>query len=246
MVHVSRLVALFAIPVLFSGAAAAQTVDEVLTARFEGRFLEAADLAEGLGTSEGYALGAQALAIYGHHLAATREEAQATLLRAIDLAEKAVELDDSSPLAHQELAHAMGRYAETLPTTEALSGGYAEKTIASMRRGLELDPDFVYGHLAVAGWHARIINAAGFLGALIYGASEDEAIAHYQRATELGPDNVIVMAGHAIGLLMLDDDDYRGQVEELLTRIEAAPKEDAYERLMHEEVLKHLEAIDGS
>ncbi|MCY3597381.1 MAG: hypothetical protein OXG71_08105, partial [Rhodospirillales bacterium] len=90
------------------------------------------------------------------------------------------------------------------------------------------------------------INAAGFLGALIYGASEDEAIAHYQRATELAPDNVIVMAGQAIGLLMLDDDDYRGQVEELLTRIEAAPKEDAYERLMHEEVLKHLEAIDGS
>ena len=245
MAKLARPVALLAMVSLAAGAAAAQTIDDVTTARFEGRFLEAADLGEAVGTSEGYALAAQALAIYGYHLAATKEEKQAVLLRAIDLGERAVALDDGNKLAHQELAHAMGRYAETLPTTQALSGGYAEKTIALMKRGLEIDPDFVYGHLAVGGWHARIVDAAGFLGAVIYGASEDEALAHYQRATELAPDNVIVMGGYAIGLLQLDPDDFRGQAEELLARIEAAPKEAAFERLMHQEVLKHFAAIDG-
>ena len=245
MAKLARSFTLLAMAALASGAAAAQTIDDVTTARFEGRFLEAADLGEAVGTSAGYALAAQSLAIYGHHVAAAHEEKQAVLSRAVELAERAVELDDSSALAHQELAHAMGRYAETLPPTQALSGGYPEKTIASMKRGLEIDPDFVYGHLAIGGWHAKIIDAAGFFGALIYGASEDASLASYQRATELAPDNVIVMAGYAIGLLLLDPDDFRDQAEALLARIEAAPKEDAYERLMHQELLKHFAAIDG-
>ena len=236
---------LLAVVVLTAGVAAAQTIEDAVTAHFEGRFLAAADLGEAIDTSEGYALAAQSLTIYGHHLATTKAEQQAVLLRAMDLGERAVELDDTNPFAHQALAHAMGRYAETLPIIQALRDGYAEKTMASMKRGLTIDPDYVYGHLAVGSWHAKIIDAAGLLAAVIYGASEDRALDHYRRAIELAPDNVIVMAGFAIGLLQLDAPGFRDQAEELLARIEAAPKEAAFERLLHREVLEYFAALDG-
>lgn len=243
MIKKTFLSSVLAIAPFFAGTAFAQSIEEAIQAFNDGRFLEAAELAAGQGTSEGYVWASRSLTIYGHYIAPTLEERQGILLRAIQLAKKAVELDESNPYAYQAMAHSEGRYAESLPTIEALSAGYAEKTLASMQRAVELDPDFAYAHVAIGGWHARIINAAGFMGALIYGASEDKAHEHYERAIALLPDDIIILANYAIGLLQLDEDDNRAQVQELLARIEATPNKNTYEQILQEEVAKHLEAL---
>ena len=59
--------------VLLAADTNAQSIDDARAAFDEGRFLEAADLAEAVGTSTGFALAAQSLAVYGYHLAGEEE-----------------------------------------------------------------------------------------------------------------------------------------------------------------------------
>ena len=242
MIKKTFLACAVAIAQFCAGTAFGGPIEEAIRAYDDGRFLEAADLAEGQGTSEGYAWASRSLTIYSQYIASTLEERQEVLLRAIEFAKKAMELDESNPYAYHEIAHSEGRYAESLPTMEALRGGYAEKTMAAMQRALEFDPDSAYVHLAIGGWHARIIDAAGFMGALIYGASEDKAHEHYERAIALLPDDAIILAHYAIGLLQLDEDDNREFASELLGRIEAMSDKNAYEQFLQEDVAKRLGA----
>ena len=51
---------------LFPADASAQSLEEARSAFSEGRFLEAAELGEALGTSAGYALAARSLTVYAH------------------------------------------------------------------------------------------------------------------------------------------------------------------------------------
>ena len=54
--------------VLPASIASAQSIEAARAALDEGRFIEAAELAESLETSEGFALAARALAIHGSSL----------------------------------------------------------------------------------------------------------------------------------------------------------------------------------
>ncbi|MXX04434.1 MAG: hypothetical protein F4Z49_11930, partial [Gemmatimonadetes bacterium] len=64
LARIARLATVGALVLLAVGANA-QSIDDARIAFEEGRFLEAADLAEALGTSVGYALAAQSLAVHG-------------------------------------------------------------------------------------------------------------------------------------------------------------------------------------
>ena len=59
---------------LLADAARAQSIEAARTAQAEGRFFEAAELAETLETSEGYALAAEALAIHSYYIAGDGEK----------------------------------------------------------------------------------------------------------------------------------------------------------------------------
>ena len=60
---------------LTAGTACAQSMDEARAAYAEGRFVEAAELARTLGTSEGHVLAADSLAIHGYYIAPEGEKA---------------------------------------------------------------------------------------------------------------------------------------------------------------------------
>ena len=93
---------------LLADAARAQSIEAARTAQAEGRFIEAAELAETLETSEGYALAAEALAIHSYYIAGDGEK-QALFERAIQLAQEAIRSDAANPEAHFQAAHTMGR-----------------------------------------------------------------------------------------------------------------------------------------
>ena len=81
--------------VLLAASADAESLDEARTAFAEGRFIEAAGIAEAAGTSEGYALEARSLAVYGHY-AAPEEERKGLFERALQLGEEAVRADTAN------------------------------------------------------------------------------------------------------------------------------------------------------
>ena len=198
---------------LWAGAAGAQSIEAARTAYAEGRFIDAAGLAVSLETSGGYALAAKSLAIHSYYIARD-DEKQALFDRATLSAREAIRLDPANPEAHLELAHVMGRQAQTLGVLKAVNEGYAEKVRAAIEEALRLDPEMVPAHLSLATWHAEAVNGGGFLAHMLYGATKKGALEHYRKALELAPGEKVVLVEFALGLLLLDEDRNREQARD--------------------------------
>ena len=227
-----------------AGTAYAQSIEEARAAYAEGRFIEAAETARALGTSEGHAMAADSLAIHGYYIAPKGEKA-ALFRRAEELAREAVRLDAANPEAHLQLAHAMGRQAQVAGTLKALKEGYAGKVRDAIEEALKLDPKMAAAHVSLAAWHAGAVGAGGFFAGLLYGASEEEALAHFERALELAPRDKAALFEYALGLLSLDAEENRAKARGLLERAVRLPPEDAFERLVHQKALNRLAALGG-
>ena len=227
-----------------AGTAGAQSIEEARIVYAEGRFMKAADLAQVLDTSEGYALAANSLAIYGYYIAPDSEK-EGLFKRAEKLARKASRLDAANPEAHLQLAHAMGRHAQVMGTLKALNEGYASQVRDAIQEALRLDPDMAAAHLSFAAWHAGAVSKGGLLARLLYGANEEDARAHFERALELAPQEKIVLFEYAFGLLSLDADHNRGKARDLLKRGIQLPSKDAHDRIIHRKAVERLTALDG-
>lgn len=208
----------------------------------EGRFVEAAGIAESLGTSEGYALAAESLAIHGHYLALP--EAKPDLLRrAMQLAQEAIRADGDNPQAHLQSAHAMGRYTQAIGTLK-VKREYAGQVRAAIEQALLLDPALAAAHLSLATWHAEAVKGGGFMARMLFGASKDDALAHYEQAIQLAPGEKVGFAEYAIGLLRLDGRRNREQARRLLQRAIELPARHAHDRIVHERAVAKLAELD--
>ena len=227
-----------------AGTTGAQSIEEARTAYAEGRFTEAADLAEVLDTSEGYAFAANSLAIHGYYLAPDNEK-ESAFRRAVELARKAIRLDTVNPEAHLQLAHALGRRAQVIGILTALKEGYASQVRDAVREALRLAPDLAAAHLSCAAWHAGAVSNGGFFAGLLYGANEEDALVHFKRALELAPQQKIVLLEYALGLLSLDAIGNSAEARELLERAISIPTKDAHDRIIHRKAVERLAVLDG-
>ena len=216
----------------------AQSIDEARTAFKEGRFLEAADLAEALGTSVGYALAAQSLAVHGHYVAAG-DDRKGFFERAMKLGEEAVRVDSTNQEAYYQSAHAVGRYSLTVGRFTALRRGLAGRVRGLLENALAIDPDFAEAHMAFGSWHAGIARA-GRVARFLYKGNREGAVFHYERALELAPESMIVLLEYALNLPELDREDGRERAGELLSKAAGLPARDAFEALIHQDVLEAL------
>ena len=243
---VSRFLLLACLALPPDGSAAAQSIDEARAAQAAGRFADAVRIGEAVGTSEGYALAARSLAIHGHFFAA-EDEKVALLEQATALAEKALQADPDNQEAYMQLVHAIGRHARTIGSFEAANRGYAEKIREAAGNALRLDPEMASAHLAMGAWHAELVALVGsFLARITYGAREKDAIAHFEKALKRDPDGKAVYLEYALGLLALDENDYRDKARRLLARAVEIPAKDAYERILHRRAIERLAALDPS
>ena len=228
------------------GVADADPVHEAQAAFAEGRFVDAARIADSLGTSRGLALAAESLTIHAHFIA-PKGEKEALFLRAAELARQAVRADPGNADAHLQLAHAIGRHAQVIGSLEAASRGYAAKIREATETALQLNPEMAAAHLSLGLWHAEIVNAVGsFLASLTYGARARDAVTSFERALELAPDSKAASVECALGLLALDENKYRDKARGLLKRAIEIPTKDAYDRLLDNLALERLGALDTS
>lgn len=219
----------------------AQSIDEASAAYADGRFVEAADLAEAVGTSEAYALAAKSLAVYAHY-EATDEEFDQVVERAIRMGEEAVAADPGNAEAHYQSAHAVGRYAQRIGAWTALRQGLAGKIRELLEAAIAIDPDFAEAILALGGWHADI-HAEGRIARMMYGGDREEAIALFERALELEPESKTVLHAYAIRLPRLDEENGVERAREMLEKALALPVRDASEEYVHLDVLDGLDAL---
>ena len=209
----------------------------------EGRYLQAAELAEELATVDGLALAAEALAVYGHYVA-PEDERLAVLERANQLAEQAVELDPTHAEARFQLAHAMARYAQHIGPVKALRQGFVGRSRESIEAILELDPDMPEARLSLASWHADVVAGAGrLLGRTLYGATRDAAIENYERTLELAPGEKIAYYEFGRALAAMGRR-HRDRARELLARAVELPARNHFDGLIHERARAELASLD--
>ncbi len=237
----ARLAAAACLALLPPGANA-QSIEDANAAYTEGRFVEAADMGEALGTSDGYALAAKSMAVYAHYEASDEEFSEA-VERAIRMGEEAIAADPNNPDAHYQSAHAVGRYAQRVGAFTALREGLAGKIRELLEATLALDPDYVDAMLALGGWHADIA-AEGFVARTMYGGSEDEAVTLFERALELAPESRLVLHAYGIRLQRLDKERGTERAREMLERALALPLGDAYDDYVYLDVLDGLDALN--
>ena len=225
-----------------AAGANAQSIDDARAAFREGRFLEAADLAEAIQSSEGYALAAQSLAAHGHFMA-TGDERKGFLERAMRLGEAAVRADSSNAEAYYQSAHAVGRYAQSVGKLTALRRGLAGRIRGLLEDTLAIRPDFAEAHMALGSWHAGIASA-GRVARFIYKGNRKDAVIHYERALELEPDSKVILMEYALNLPELDREGGRERAGALLSKAAELPVLDAYGEFIQQDVLKALAELE--
>ena len=229
--------------VLLAADASAQSLDDAKSALTDGRFLEAADLAEAVGTSDGYALAARSLAVHGYYVAA-EEDQKGIFERAMRFGEETVRADSANAEAHFQSAHAVGRFAQVAGMMTALRQGLGGKVRDLLEATLAINPDMAEAHVALGSWHADVAKA-GRVARWMYGGNREDAVAHYERAMELAPDSKEVLLGYARRLPYLDEEAGTERAMEMLSKALEVPVLDAYIEYVHLEILDALDALKG-
>ena len=223
--------------------AAAGPLDDARAAWTEGRFLEAADLAEAAGGADGLALAAESLAVEAFYRAAKKNR-PALFKRALALAARAVRAGPNEAFTHIAAARVMGRHGQTLTTDEASERGYGSKIRDSLQRALELKPDSAAAMAGLAIWHARVVEAAGsILASIAYGAREKTAHKLFARALRTAPGEKAPLYEYAYALRLLEGDMNRAR--KLLRRALKLLAKTAYQRIIDERAAKLLAEIEA-
>lgn len=186
--------------------ALATALQDAWRAFHHGDFQAAFEAGEKLGPI-GASVAVKALGIHATYLIEDEAERLKRFEQAAKLAETAIKALPDEANSHYRHAFALGRYSQGLSIAKALKQGIAGKVRSALDSALELEPKHAEAHIAMAVYHAEIIDKIGaMIGGLTYGAKASEAEAHIKAALKLTPDSPIAHAEHANVLLLLYGD----------------------------------------
>lgn len=181
----------------------AETLQEAWRAFHRGDFHDAFVLGDALGPL-GASVAIKALGIHATYLVSDPAEKLKRFEKAGELADAAIAALPDEANSHYRKAFALGRYSQGISIGKALTMGLANKVKAALDTTIKLAPKHAEAHLALAVFHAEVINKVGALiGGLTYGAKADQADAHIKTALKLTPNSPIAHVEHANVLLLL-------------------------------------------
>lgn len=196
-----------------------------------GDFQGAVKLADSMGL-KAHAVANKATGIYATYLEDEDKRQIECFNSAIKRAEQAIEAEPENANAHYFHAFNLGRYSQSISVVKALKQGVGGKVAQSLRKVLDLQPTHADAQIAMGMYHSEIINKVGkMLGAVTYGASEKEALNHFQTALELNPDSPIAHIEFGNGLYLLFGDKRLDEVTELYNKAAEMQPRDAMEQL---------------
>ena len=223
----------------------AETIEVARAAYNEGQFTEAAQMAEAVGTSEGYALASKSLTIYGRYIAGN-DEKRLLFEQAIELANKAIHANPNNAEAYLELVRAIGQHSNHISKVTALKENYAKKSREGIENAIRINPEFASAYVSLGRWHVGIIARVGSLVARVtYGAKKKVAIKSFDRAIELSIEDKADYFEIAVGYEELNNKKYKEKVRDLLKLAIDLPVQNAYDHIIHEEVVKFLRSLDA-
>ncbi len=219
-----------------------EPTDPLLTQQFaEGDYLVAARQAEAAGTADDLAFAARSLLAMCMTGPSTIDAD--VLDRAYQNAARAVSMDREHIEGRLQLAIAASLQTRSMGLMEANRSGLGKLGKLLVEGVLEDDPNNFYAHGFIAVWHVEVRRRAGGLGAMVVGASVDDARRHYAEAARLAPDDVGVHWSFGRALVALDGRKYRGAAEAALKAAVAARADDHVEVVMQARAQRLLDAL---
>jgi hypothetical protein len=168
-----------------------------------GEFQRAAQAGLALGDA-GANLANKATCIYANYLEPSEQHREALLLEAAARAQELQKHQPGNPGGWYWQAYALGRYSQGISVAKALANGLGARIKGALEHAIERAPHHADAHLALATFHAEVIDKVGpLIGRMTYGASVEAGMGLYQKAHQLNPDSAITLTEHARGMLML-------------------------------------------
>lgn len=209
-----------------------------------GRFAEAFDMGMSAGGA-GLVTAAFAATIQAQYLETDEKRKTQLFKQVMKLCEEAEEAGMVSANVHYIHAVAAGRYSQFISMLEALAQGFGGRIKEQVQRCLDLVPQHAEGLVTFASWHAEIADQAGALMArMLYGANQDGANEHYERAVECAPQSVIARIEYAHGLEVMYGNDEPSIRINLIKALQL-PAVDAVQRLDQQAAREHLARLGG-
>jgi tetratricopeptide (TPR) repeat protein len=207
----------------------------------QGEFQQAVEKADASGL-EGHAVANKATGIYATYLEDRPKRQIECFKSAIARAESAINAFPEDANSHYFHAFNLGRYSQSISVVKALKQGIGGKIQKSLRRALELQPEHAEAHTAMGMYHAEIIDKVGkLIGGMTYGASESDAMKHFELALSLTPLSPIAHIEFGNGIYLLYGDKKLDQVSDLYIKASEMAPRDAMEKLDVESALAELE-----
>jgi len=231
---------------LCNATASADSIESAQTAYAQGRFAQSIAITESIDTEPAHALAAKSLIIQARYFAAD-DEKKRLLERAIEHAQRLIEIDPDEAEAYLLLATAMGRHAKLISRSHARKEDYAGKTREAIESALRIEPQSAAAHASMGRWHAGIIAEAGsLLARTLFKASRKTAIFHFEQSLELNSQSKLNKFEIATGYLELDESKYAEQARLLLMASAQLSPNDAYERIIHAHAAEKLALLEAS
>ena len=171
------------------------------------------------------------------------------LQRAEGLARQAIATDPHHAFGQVWLAVALGYQARITGAVKARMANTPAQSKAALDQAVKDEPGNAFAVSALGGWHIEIVRGGGsFLAGLAYGAKESEALALFDRAVKLAPDNVAVHYQIGLALAGFQPEKYRARIVSEFKAAAASPPRTAYEKKIQEragELLSLMETRDA-
>lgn len=196
----------------------------------QGRFQEAARMAEASGHADAYALAARA--VLADVMCGNGQPDAAMLDRAELLARAALDEEPAHVEGRLQLAITLSLKARGLSRTDAWRSGYGGEARKLVQAVIADDPGNAYAHGFLAVWHVEVVRRGGRIGAAMMDASLDEGLSHYEQAVALLPDDPGLHWQMARALTAHNPRRYRDRIEAALEAALAGGENTALDTVM--------------
>ncbi len=185
------------------------------------------------GKIDGLTVATRAISVYANYLEPGAEQRLRLFEQAVAHATVHTEQQPDNPNAWFTLAYGLGRHAQSVSVTKSMALGLGKRIRLALDRALALNPNHADAHLALATFHAEVIDKLGeMVGAITYGVNRAVGLSLYERAQQLNPGSLIGMLETARGLMMLAPQDSQERANLLYQQLRVARALDAFEALV--------------
>jgi len=138
----------------------------------------------------------------------------------------------NNPNAFFWQAYALNQYSQAISVAKGMAEGVGNKVKEALNHTIVLCPRHADAHLALASFHAEVIDKVGALIAgITYGAKKETGLALFKQALQLDPGSPMSLIDYANGLVMLEGDKKIKEATQLYQQTVASQPQDALERI---------------